>query len=138
MCVCWVISVPYPNSLGLMDYSLPGSRIQGILQANTRWVYLPSLPGIFQLGDWTGLTGKFFTTTPPGMSSLSSLFWIFEISQTLFLIANNAFMQVCHTELELGTCFQTLNSRIQLPNSWAQYLQVSSTPLTLSKYVKVV
>uniref|UniRef100_A0A8C5US65 Tandem C2 domains, nuclear n=1 Tax=Microcebus murinus TaxID=30608 RepID=A0A8C5US65_MICMU len=44
---------------------------------------------------------------------------------------------VCHAELELGTCFQAVNSRIQLQILEAQYLPMSSTPLTLSFFVKV-
>ncbi|XP_008071149.1 tandem C2 domains nuclear protein isoform X2 [Carlito syrichta] len=44
---------------------------------------------------------------------------------------------VCHAELELGTCFQAVNSRIQLHILEAQYLPSSSTPLTLSFFVKV-
>ncbi|XP_011371453.1 tandem C2 domains nuclear protein [Pteropus vampyrus] len=44
---------------------------------------------------------------------------------------------VCHAELELGTCFQAINSRIQLQILEAQYLPSSSTPLTLSFFVKV-
>lgn len=44
-------------------------------------------------------------------------------------------MQVCHAELQVGTCFQAVNSRIQLQILEAQYLPSSSTPLTLSKYV---
>nr|XP_027787523.1 tandem C2 domains nuclear protein isoform X2 [Marmota flaviventris] len=44
---------------------------------------------------------------------------------------------VCHAELELGTCFQAVNSRIQLQILEAQYLPSSSTPLTLSFFVKV-
>uniref|UniRef100_A0A8C8VUX8 Tandem C2 domains, nuclear n=1 Tax=Peromyscus maniculatus bairdii TaxID=230844 RepID=A0A8C8VUX8_PERMB len=44
---------------------------------------------------------------------------------------------VCHSELELGTCFQAVNSRIQLQILQAQYLPSSSTPLTLSFFVKV-
>uniref|UniRef100_A0A8C2VYJ8 Tandem C2 domains, nuclear n=1 Tax=Chinchilla lanigera TaxID=34839 RepID=A0A8C2VYJ8_CHILA len=43
---------------------------------------------------------------------------------------------VCHAELELGTCFQAVNSRIQLQILEAQCLP-SSTPLTLSFFVKV-
>ncbi|XP_054423106.1 tandem C2 domains nuclear protein [Pteronotus mesoamericanus] len=46
-------------------------------------------------------------------------------------------MSVCHAELELGTCFQAVNSRIQLQILEAQYLPSSSTPLTLSFFVKV-
>uniref|UniRef100_A0A8C7ATV5 Tandem C2 domains, nuclear n=1 Tax=Neovison vison TaxID=452646 RepID=A0A8C7ATV5_NEOVI len=44
---------------------------------------------------------------------------------------------VCHAELELGTCFQAVNSRIQLQVLEAQYLPSSSTPLALSFFVKV-
>ncbi|XP_040598552.1 tandem C2 domains nuclear protein isoform X3 [Mesocricetus auratus] len=44
---------------------------------------------------------------------------------------------VCHSELELGICFQAVNSRIQLQILEAQYLPSSSTPLTLSFFVKV-
>jgi hypothetical protein len=44
-------------------------------------------------------------------------------------------VQVCHAELELGTCFQAVNSRIQLQILEAQYLPSSSTPLTSSKYI---
>nr|XP_012415771.1 PREDICTED: tandem C2 domains nuclear protein isoform X2 [Odobenus rosmarus divergens] len=44
---------------------------------------------------------------------------------------------VCHAELQLGTCFQAVNSRIQLQILEAQYLPSSSTPLTLSFFVKV-
>ncbi|XP_027630495.1 tandem C2 domains nuclear protein isoform X1 [Tupaia chinensis] len=46
-------------------------------------------------------------------------------------------ISVCHAELELGTCFQAVNSRIQLQILAAQYLPSSSTPLTLSFFVKV-
>ncbi|KAM7323563.1 hypothetical protein ACRRTK_017669 [Alexandromys fortis] len=46
-------------------------------------------------------------------------------------------ISVCHSELELGTCFQAVNSRIQLQILEAQYLPSSSTPLTLSFFVKV-
>ncbi|XP_075387886.1 tandem C2 domains nuclear protein isoform X1 [Tenrec ecaudatus] len=46
-------------------------------------------------------------------------------------------ISVCHAELELGTCFQAINSRIQLQILEAQYLPSSSTPLTLSFFVKV-
>lgn len=46
-------------------------------------------------------------------------------------------VSVCHAELQLGTCFQAVNSRIQLQILEAQYLPTSSTPLTLSFFVKV-
>ncbi|KAF3830927.1 hypothetical protein GH733_002165 [Mirounga leonina] len=45
-------------------------------------------------------------------------------------------ISVCHAELQLGTCFQAVNSRIQLQILEAQYLPSSSTPLTLSKYIR--
>lgn len=46
-------------------------------------------------------------------------------------------ISVCQAELELGTCFQAVNSRIQLQILEAQYLPSSSTPLALSFFVKV-
>lgn len=46
-------------------------------------------------------------------------------------------LSVCQAELELGACFQAVNSRIQLQILEAQYLPSSSTPLTLSFFVKV-
>lgn len=46
-------------------------------------------------------------------------------------------VSVCHAELQVGTCFQAVNSRIQLQILEAQYLPSSSTPLTLSYFVKV-
>ncbi|KAM6203056.1 tandem C2 domains nuclear protein [Rhynchocyon petersi] len=52
-------------------------------------------------------------------------------------IAPPSKISVCHAELELGTCFQAVNSRIQLQILEAQYLPSSSTPLTLSFFVKV-
>ncbi|KAK1339431.1 hypothetical protein QTO34_020114 [Cnephaeus nilssonii] len=52
-------------------------------------------------------------------------------------IAPPSKIPVCHAELELGTCFQAVNSRIQLQILEAQYLPSSSTPLTLSFFVKV-
>ncbi|XP_044518084.1 tandem C2 domains nuclear protein isoform X2 [Gracilinanus agilis] len=44
---------------------------------------------------------------------------------------------MCHAELEVGTCFQAVNSRIQLQILEAQHLPSSSTPLTLNFFVKV-
>ncbi|XP_029807360.1 tandem C2 domains nuclear protein isoform X2 [Suricata suricatta] len=46
-------------------------------------------------------------------------------------------ISVCHAELEVGTCFQAVNSRIQLQILEAQYLPSCSSPLTLSFFVKV-
>lgn len=46
-------------------------------------------------------------------------------------------ISVCQAELELGTCFQAVNSRIQLQILEAQCLPSSSTPLALSFFVKV-
>ncbi|XP_052041198.1 tandem C2 domains nuclear protein isoform X2 [Apodemus sylvaticus] len=46
-------------------------------------------------------------------------------------------ISACQAELELGTCFQAVNSRIQLQILQAQYLPSSSTPLALSFFVKV-
>ncbi|XP_075048963.1 tandem C2 domains nuclear protein [Mixophyes fleayi] len=42
----------------------------------------------------------------------------------------------CHTELLVGTCFQAINSRIQLQILKAQNLPSSSTPLTINFFVK--
>lgn len=52
-------------------------------------------------------------------------------------IAPPSKISVCHAELELGMCFQAVNSRIQFQILEAQYLPSSSTPLTLSFFVKV-
>ncbi|XP_075803834.1 tandem C2 domains nuclear protein [Microtus pennsylvanicus] len=59
-----------------------------------------------------------------------------EIDYSLEIIPPSK-ISVCHSELELGTCFQAVNSRIQLQILEAQYLPSSSTPLTLSFFVKV-
>uniref|UniRef100_A0A8D2IQ00 Tandem C2 domains nuclear protein n=1 Tax=Urocitellus parryii TaxID=9999 RepID=A0A8D2IQ00_UROPR len=59
-----------------------------------------------------------------------------EMDYSLDIIPPSKF-SVCHAELELGTCFQAVNSRIQLQILEAQYLPSSSTPLTLSFFVKV-
>ncbi|XP_068539027.1 tandem C2 domains nuclear protein isoform X1 [Anas acuta] len=44
---------------------------------------------------------------------------------------------VCHAELQVGTCFQAINRRIQLQILEAQNLPISSTPLSLYFFVKV-
>ncbi|XP_025935388.1 tandem C2 domains nuclear protein isoform X2 [Apteryx rowi] len=44
---------------------------------------------------------------------------------------------VCHAELQIGTCFQAINRRIQLQILEAQNLPISSTPLSLNFFVKV-
>uniref|UniRef100_A0A8C3N2A8 Uncharacterized protein n=1 Tax=Geospiza parvula TaxID=87175 RepID=A0A8C3N2A8_GEOPR len=44
---------------------------------------------------------------------------------------------VCHAELQIGTCFQAINRRIQLQILEAQNLPVSSTPLSSNFFVKV-
>ncbi|XP_014451973.1 tandem C2 domains nuclear protein isoform X1 [Alligator mississippiensis] len=44
---------------------------------------------------------------------------------------------VCHAELQIGTCFQAINSRIQLQILEAQNLPTSSTPLSLNFFVKI-
>uniref|UniRef100_A0A8C0VY94 C2 domain-containing protein n=1 Tax=Castor canadensis TaxID=51338 RepID=A0A8C0VY94_CASCN len=59
-----------------------------------------------------------------------------EVDYSLDIIPPSKF-SVCHAELELGTCFQAVNSRIQLQILEAQYLPSSSTPLTSSFFVKV-
>nr|XP_033807700.1 tandem C2 domains nuclear protein isoform X3 [Geotrypetes seraphini] len=43
---------------------------------------------------------------------------------------------VCPAEIQIGTCFQAINSRIQLQILKAQNLPSSSTPLSLNFYVK--
>ncbi|XP_066408317.1 tandem C2 domains nuclear protein isoform X2 [Molothrus aeneus] len=44
---------------------------------------------------------------------------------------------VCRAELQIGTCFQAINRRIQLQILEAQNLPVSSTPLSSNFFVKV-
>ncbi|GAB0190878.1 tandem C2 domains nuclear protein [Grus japonensis] len=44
---------------------------------------------------------------------------------------------VCRAELQVGTCFQAINRRIQLQILEAQNLPVSSTPLSSNFFVKV-
>uniref|UniRef100_A0A8C3S6M0 Tandem C2 domains, nuclear n=1 Tax=Chelydra serpentina TaxID=8475 RepID=A0A8C3S6M0_CHESE len=46
-------------------------------------------------------------------------------------------VSVCNAELQIGTCFQAINSRIQLQILEAQSLPSSSTPLSLNFFVKV-
>ncbi|XP_039389409.1 tandem C2 domains nuclear protein [Mauremys reevesii] len=46
-------------------------------------------------------------------------------------------VSVCKAELQIGTCFQAINSRIQLQILEAQSLPSSSTPLSLNFFVKV-
>ncbi|KAG8449042.1 hypothetical protein GDO86_015918 [Hymenochirus boettgeri] len=45
-------------------------------------------------------------------------------------------LSVCQAELQIGTCFQAINSRIQLQILKAQNLPSSSTPLSINFYVK--
>uniref|UniRef100_A0A2D4PJJ0 Uncharacterized protein n=1 Tax=Micrurus surinamensis TaxID=129470 RepID=A0A2D4PJJ0_MICSU len=45
---------------------------------------------------------------------------------------------VCSAELKIGTCFQAVNSRIQLQILEAQNLPSSSTPLSSSKYYSLI
>ncbi|XP_034274234.1 tandem C2 domains nuclear protein isoform X2 [Pantherophis guttatus] len=45
---------------------------------------------------------------------------------------------VCSAELKIGTCFQAVNSRIQLQILEAQNLPSSSTPLSSNFFVKIV
>ena len=53
-----------PSLCNPMDYSPPGSSVQGILQASTlEWVAMPSSRGSSQPRDWTQvshITGRFF------------------------------------------------------------------------------
>ena len=60
----------------LIDNSLPGSSVHGILQARTlEWVAMPSSRGSFQPRDRTRVSwgsriiGVFFTAEPPGKPS---------------------------------------------------------------------
>lgn len=46
-------------------------------------------------------------------------------------------VSVCNAELQIGVCFQAINSRIQLQILEAQSLPSSSTPLSLNFFVKV-
>ncbi|XP_067403192.1 tandem C2 domains nuclear protein isoform X2 [Emydura macquarii macquarii] len=46
-------------------------------------------------------------------------------------------VSTCNAELQIGTCFQAINSRIQLQILEAQNLPSSSTPLSLNFFVKV-
>ncbi|XP_038602087.1 tandem C2 domains nuclear protein isoform X1 [Tachyglossus aculeatus] len=46
-------------------------------------------------------------------------------------------VSVCHAELKVGTCFQAINSRIQLQILEAQHLPSLPKPLTLNFFVKV-
>ncbi|XP_069493939.1 tandem C2 domains nuclear protein isoform X2 [Ambystoma mexicanum] len=45
-------------------------------------------------------------------------------------------VSACHAELQIGTCFQPVNSRVQLQILKAQNLPSSSTPLSLNFQVK--
>uniref|UniRef100_A0A8C5MQN3 Tandem C2 domains, nuclear n=1 Tax=Leptobrachium leishanense TaxID=445787 RepID=A0A8C5MQN3_9ANUR len=51
-------------------------------------------------------------------------------------IAPSSKVSVCHAELQIGTCFQAINSRIQLHILKAQNLPGSSSPLTINFFVK--
>ncbi|XP_063296090.1 tandem C2 domains nuclear protein isoform X1 [Pelobates fuscus] len=51
-------------------------------------------------------------------------------------VAPSSKVSVCHAELQIGTCFQAINSRIQLQILKAQNLPGSSTPLSLNFFVK--
>ena len=61
-----------PNSCNLMDCSLPGSSVHGILQARTlEWVAISCSRGSSRPKDRTHISciaGGFFTTEPPGKS----------------------------------------------------------------------
>ncbi|KAM4690811.1 tandem C2 domains nuclear protein [Rhinophrynus dorsalis] len=52
-------------------------------------------------------------------------------------VAPSSKVSVCHAELQIGTCFQAINSRIQLQILKAQNLPNSSTPLSINFFVKV-
>ncbi|XP_053331000.1 tandem C2 domains nuclear protein [Spea bombifrons] len=51
-------------------------------------------------------------------------------------VAPSSKVSVCHAELQIGTCFQAINSRIQLQIIKAQNLPGSSAPLCLNFFVK--
>ena len=63
----------YLNLCDPLDYSLPDFSVHGILQARIReWVAMPSSRRCSRPRDWTHIcciscvTGRFFTTQPPG------------------------------------------------------------------------
>ena len=83
VCVCVCVCVKSlqlcPTQCYLMDCSLLGSSVQGILQARIlEWVVMPSPRGSSQPRDRTQVScvfhirGRFFTTEPLGKPQLSS------------------------------------------------------------------
>ena len=65
-----LIAQSCPTLCSLMDGSLPGSSVHGILQARIlQWVPIPFSRGSSLPRDWiqvSCIAGKFFTTEPPG------------------------------------------------------------------------
>ncbi|MEE6494345.1 hypothetical protein FKM82_017105, partial [Ascaphus truei] len=51
-------------------------------------------------------------------------------------VAPSSKVSVCHAELQIGTCFQAINSRIQLQILKARNLPSSSTPLSINFFAK--
>ena len=62
MYVCVLSHVQLCNP---MDYSPPGSSVHGISQAKMEWV-ARDLPDLGIEPTYPALTGRFFTTEPPG------------------------------------------------------------------------
>ena len=60
-----LVAQSYPTLCGHLDYSLPGSSLQGILQARIQeWVAIPFSYGSSWPRDWTWVSciaGRFFT-----------------------------------------------------------------------------
>ena len=83
MCVCSAAQ-SCPTICDTMDYSLPVSSVQGILQVGIlAWVAMPSSRGSFWLRNWTCVSrvsciaGRFFTAEPPGKPLVSQTPWKF-------------------------------------------------------------
>ena len=69
----------------LMDCSLPGSSVHGVLQARIlKWVSIPSSRRSSRPRDWTCiscdscLAGRFFTAKPPGKPIVIQYFYTFQ------------------------------------------------------------
>ena len=82
MCVCVQSLQSCLNLCDLVDYSLPGSSVHGVLQARTlEWVAVPASRGSSWPRDRTCIlcvsctAGGLFTTEPPGKPMLRVL-WL--------------------------------------------------------------
>ena len=66
-----------------MNYSLPESSVLGILQARIlEWVTNPFSRGYSRPRNWTQvscISGKFFTTEPPGESSIKYIIYMYNM-----------------------------------------------------------